>query len=484
MNFARDVVDRADPQARALVERTRDGQRREWSFGEVAQHSSGMAGTLLAAGTGRGDVVMTLIGNRPEWVLTMVACFRIGAIALPCTEQLRVADLRMRIEATAPRAIVVDERNRAVLEEALGGRRDDVAVLTIPDAALFDAPVPPAAELAPEDPCLITFTSGTAGAPKPVLHAQRYLTGQHLQAEHWLAPRGGDLVWCTATSGWSKSARNVFIAPWMRGAAALLHDERFDPAQRLELLREERVNVLCMAPTEYRIVAKRATLTGFEDLHGLVSAGEALNPEVLSAWREATGLDVRDGFGQTETGALTANPAGEPARPGSMGRALPGVRLWIDDGELVLDPASVPTFFHGYLGAPAQDRTTTWRTGDRVQQDDDGYLWFEGRADDVIISAGYRIGPFEVESALVSHPAVAEAAVVAAPDDERGSVVRAVVVLRDGHEASSSLTTQLQDHVKGRTAPYKYPRIVEFRAELPKTPSGKVRRAALRDEAG
>jgi acyl-coenzyme A synthetase/AMP-(fatty) acid ligase len=481
VNFARDVVERADPRARALVERARDGARREWSFGEVARASAGMAGTLAARGVDRGDVVMTLIGNRPEWVCTMVACFRIGAVVLPCTEQLRAKDLRLRIDTVAPRAIIVDERNRTVLEAALAGG-DEIAVLTIPDASLFEAAGPPVVELAPEDPCLITFTSGTAGEPKAVVHAQRYLSGQRLQAEHWLAPRADDLVWCTAASGWSKSARNVFIAPWIRGAAALLHDERFDPAQRLELLREERVNVLCMAPTEYRIVAKRTTIGRFPDLHGLVAAGEALNPEVLASWREATGLDVRDGFGQTETGQLTANLPGEPARPGSMGRPLPGVRLWIDDGELVLDPASSPTFFLGYHGEDPHDRATPWRTGDRVQQDADGYLYFEGRADDVIISAGYRIGPFEVESALVSHPAVAEAAVVAAPDEERGSVVRAIVVLREREGAGEELAAELQEHVKRQTAPYKYPRIVEFRDELPKTSSGKVRRAALRAE--
>jgi acetyl-CoA synthetase len=310
------------------------------------------------------------------------------------------------------------------------------------------------------------------------VHAQRYLAGQRLQAEHWLDARPGELVWCTAASGWSKSARNVFIAPWLRGAAALLHDERFDPDQRLAILDEEAVAVLCMAPTEYRIIAKRAQPRPANALRGLVAAGEALNPEVLRAWHEATGLWVRDGYGQTETGQITGMPIDRQAVPGSMGRPLPGVDAWVDDGELVLDPATVPTFFRGYLGEEAP--SGPWRTGDRVTQDGDGFLFFEGRADDVIISAGYRIGPFEVESALVEHPAVAEAAVVSAPDDERGAVVRAVVVLRDGHEPSDALARELQDHVKAQTAPYKYPRIVDFAGELPKTASGKVRRAALR----
>jgi acetyl-CoA synthetase len=232
-----------------------------------------------------------------------------------------------------------------------------------------------------------------------------------------------------------------------------------------------------MAPTEYRVIAKRATLGPLPAIRELVAAGEALNPEVLRAWEEATGVQIRDGYGQTETGQLTGTPAGEPARPGSMGRALPGVKLWVSDGELVLDPATDPTFFLGYVGEEAPEGP--WHTGDRVREED-GYLYFEGRADDVIISAGYRIGPFEVESALVSHPAVAEAAVVSAPDEERGSVVRAVVVLREGHEPSDALARELQDHVKAETAPYKYPRMVDFVGELPKTSSGKVRRAELR----
>ncbi|EHN11249.1 Acetyl-coenzyme A synthetase [Patulibacter medicamentivorans] len=483
MNFARDVVGAHDPRRRALVERARDGARREWSFGDVTARGGAFAGTLEQAGVGRGDVVMTLVGNRPEWVFAMVACFRLGAVVLPCTEQLRAKDLALRIAASDPRAIVCDERNRTVLEQALGDR-DGIAILEIPDAALFDPgrPAPPHAELAPADPCLITFTSGTAGEPKPVLHAQRYLTGQALQAEHWLAPAAGELVWCTAASGWSKSARNVFIAPWLRGAAGLLHDARFDPAERLAIVREEQVAVLCMAPTEYRIIAKRTAVEPCPSLHGLVAAGEALNPEVLDAWRTATGLEIRDGFGQTETGQLTANPADRPARPASMGLPLPGVRLWIDDGELVVDPATVPTFFSGYLGRPPHPRDRPWRTGDRVRQDDDGYLYFEARTDDVIISAGYRIGPFEVESAMLTHPAVAEVGVVAAADPERGSVVRAVVVLREGHQPGDPLVAELQEHVRRQTAPYKYPRIVEFRDALPMTTSGKLRRAALRAE--
>ncbi len=500
MNFARDILDQLPRDRLALVELARDGARREWSFAEVSKRSAQLAGALARRGVRRGDVVMTLIGNRPEWVLTMLACFRLGAVALPCTEQLRAKDLRLRLAVARPRLVVADERNSAELRAALEGQsprpQAPQDVVLVPDATLFDAQPATSVELAPDDPCLITFTSGTAGEPKAVLHGQRYLLGQRLQATHWLGARAGELVWCTAASGWSKSARNVFIAPWLTGATALLHDARFDPAERLEVLARERVHVLCMAPTEYRVIAKRTTLRPLPDLSGMVAAGEALNPEVLRAWREVTGLGIRDGYGQTETGQLTGMPLDEEPRPGSMGRALPGVRLSIEDGELVADPASVPTFFLGYLGEEVQreqrhgqpstwsiaDRGAAglWHTGDRVRRDDDGYLHFEGRTDDVIVSAGYRIGPFEVESALVAHPAVAEAAAVSAPDEERGAVVRAVVVLRDGHSPSPALARELQEHVKRETAPYKYPRIVDFVPELPKTASGKVRRAQLR----
>jgi acyl-coenzyme A synthetase/AMP-(fatty) acid ligase len=502
VNFAREILERRAAKEPALLELARDGSRREWSFGELGDRSARLAGSLQRLGVGRGEVVMTLIGNRPEWVLGMLACMRLGAVVLPCTEQLRAKDLRLRIDVTRPALILADERNRDELEAALartdaaaadhGTRAPSPTVAYVPDESLFAAGPAPAVELGEQDPCLITFTSGTAGEPKAVVHAQRYLHGQRVQAEHWLGARAGELVWCTATSGWSKSARNVFIAPWLSGAAALLHDARFDPHERLELLARECVNVLCMAPTEYRVIAKHATLRTLPQLRGMVAAGEALNPEVLRAWQEATGLQIRDGYGQTETGQTTGTPLHAGARPGSMGRALPGMGLTIVDGELTLDPASVPTFFLGYLGEHVRRgedgswkiedrrRGEPWHTGDRVSEDDDGWLYFDGRNDDVIVSAGYRIGPFEVESALVAHPAVAEAAAVAAPDEERGSVVRAVVVLRGEYVPSPELVRELQEHVKRETAPYKYPRIVDFAAELPKTASGKVKRAQLR----
>ena len=470
MSFVADVVDAADPSRPALVAISRDDARREISFGEVSERSARLAGTLAERGVGRGEVVMTVVGNRPDWVYAMLACWRIGAVALPCTVQLRAGDLRKRMDAAEPRVVVADERDAATVAEAgFGG-----PVLQIPDERLYHSSPPPAAPVDGDDPALVVFTSGTAGEPKPIRHGHRYLAGQWVQAEHWFGARAGDRCWCTAASGWSKSARNVFIAPWLRGGSGLLEDARFEPEARLETIEREGVSVLCMAPTEYRAIAKRAELRPLPSLRHAVAAGEPLDPETVHAWREGAGVEVHDGYGQTETGALTGMPIGPPVRPGSMGKPLPGFRVWADDGELCVDPATVPTFF---LDGPAG----IWRTGDRAREDEDGYLWFEGRTDDVIISAGYRIGPFEVESALVSHPAVAEAAAVGAPDEVRGQAVRAVVVLRGGHDPSGALARELQEHVKQTTAPYKYPRIVDFADSLPKTASGKIRRAVLRE---
>jgi len=477
MNFARDVVAAAPAGAPALIELTRAGERRVWTFGELTESAGRFAGLLRREGIGRGDIVLIWLGNRSEWVLSMLACFRVGAVPASCPEQLRAADLRLRVDAVAPALVLADQRNREELERVAPA----CPIWWMPDDAHWRAaPAAPAAELGAADPCLITFTSGSTGTPKAALHVQRYLSGQRLQAQHWMGVQRGDVVWCTAASGWSKSARNVFVAPWLRGGTAIVHDGRFDPKERLAIVAREQVRTLCMAPTEYRVIAKRARIPRLPSLARCVAAGEPLDPPVIDAWREAAGVDLCDGYGQTETGHLTGFGPGARVRPGSMGRPLPGVKLWLEEGELVVDPATVPTFFHGYVGDAPAARDVPWRTGDRADQDDEGNLWFKGRTDDIIISAGYRIGPFEVEAALTGHPAVEEAAAVAAPDEERGAIVRAVVVLRAGQEPSDALVRALQEHVKSETAPYKYPRRIDFVAALPKTPSGKIRRAELR----
>jgi acyl-coenzyme A synthetase/AMP-(fatty) acid ligase len=420
---------------------------------------------------------MTLVGNRVEWVLSLLACWRMGAVALPCSTQLRRHDLEVRVTAASP-ALCVGEDH--LLAELPGG----VATMTMEEVAAVldedrDQETPASvADMGPEDPALIVFTSGTTGEPRGVVHAYRYLEGQRAQAEHWLGSRKGELVWCTTSTGWSKSARNVFLAPWLTGAAAVIHDGRFDPAERLDIAEALGVNVLCQAPTEYRMLAKRTALRPLPALRRMVSAGEPLEAETIAAFREAMGTEPADGYGQTETGHISGNLSGDPVKPGSMGKPLPGIETRIVDGELQLCAASSPTFFSRYLDG-GRFEGEWWQTGDLVRSDEHGYLYFEGRGDDIILSSGYRIGPFEVESALLSHPAVAEAAAVAAPDPERGAVVRAIVVPRD-REPSEELARELQEHCKRETAPYKSPRIVEFAEELPKTNSGKIKRAELR----
>jgi acetyl-CoA synthetase len=419
--------------------------------------------------------VLTLVGNRVEYVLSILACLRIGAAVLPCSEQLRPKDLGLRLRRASPALVVCDVRNRSVLDEAA----PDCPVLAVGDGiAIPRGPVAPAVDLAPLDPAFVLFTSGTSGEPKLVTHAQRYVWGQRLQAREWLAARPGELVWSTAAPGWSKSARNTFIAPWLCGARALLQDGRFDPSERLATVRREQVNVLCMAPTEYRLIATHGPIAGMPSLRRLVTAGEALGSTATQTWRERTGLVIADGYGQTETGHLAGVRPGCNAPAGSMGRALPGIAIEIVDGELTVDPQTVPTFFLGYDGEPVP--SGPWHTGDRVRQDEQGWLYFEARVDDVIVSAGYRIGPAEVELALSGHPAVREVAVIGVPDATRGEIVSAVVVLRDGYVASDALAADLQAHAKAETAPYKYPRQVSFVEALPKTNSGKIHRAALR----
>ncbi len=477
MNFIEDVLERSPASRLGIVAVDAEGNRRDWYFGELIACSAGLSGAFAARGVKRGDVVMTLVGNRIEWALTLLACWRMGAVALPCSPQLRRHDLELRSSAAAPALCVV-------AEELLDELPDEVPAMTLAEVAeTLDEDRPqetPAAieEMGPEDPALIVFTSGTTGEPRGVVHPYRYLTGQRAQAEHWLGSRPGELVWCTTAPGWSKSARNVFLAPWLTGAAAVIHEGRFDPAERLDMIEALAVNVLCQAPTEYRMLAKRTTLRRLPSLRRMVSAGEALEAETITAFREATGLEPADGYGQTETGHISGNLAGEPVRPGSMGKPLPGIVVRVLDGELQLQANSSPTFFSHFLDGERFEGEW-WPTGDLVRLEDDGHLWFEGRGDDVIISSGYRIGPVEVESALLAHPAVAEAAAVAHPDPERGAVVRAVVVPRD-REPSGELARELQEHCKRETAPYKFPRIVEFATELPKTHSGKVKRAALR----
>jgi acetyl-CoA synthetase/medium-chain acyl-CoA synthetase len=508
-NFARDVVDGYAPGRPALLWRGRDGSERRVAFGEVQDATRRMAGLLADLGVEAGEPLIVMLPKIPEWHVAVVGGLRSGALVIPSSTILRAKDLVFRAGHSGAAALVCGagqvELVDSVRDQLPGVRHFLVqGAETAPPGwihlgeALAAADPVQGRPTRASGPALVYYTSGTTGPPKAVLHAHAYTCAQRLTAQVWLGARGDDRLWTTSDTGWAKAAYSVLFGPWSVGCEVFLYEGRFDPARELDLLEQVRPQVFCAPPTEFRLLVKEDLgRRRFEGLRECVSAGEPLNPEVIRAWQEATGLTIRDGYGQTETILLVGNFPGMPVKPGSMGLAMPGHDVEVIDAEGRPVPAGEvgdvavrgrpPSLFLEYWKDPeasARCRRGDWYvTGDRATRDEDGYFWFVGRADDVIISAGYRIGPFEVESALVEHPAVLEAAAVAAPDPVRGAIVKAFVVLAPGYEPSDALATELQNHVKSVTAPYKYPRAVAFVTELPKTVSGKIRRVELRDAA-
>jgi acyl-coenzyme A synthetase/AMP-(fatty) acid ligase len=506
-NFARDVIDRLALEPRlGLLFIATDGTRHEYTFAQIAEASQRVAAVLMEHGVERGARAIVALPKVPQWLFTMLALQRLGAIAIPCPEQLRAKDLLFRADHAEAIAIVADATTLSEVQAA----RDAAATVrhgfTIRGSApgwldldaLSAAAMPFAGvETGADEWAYIVYTSGTTKDPKGVVHDHAYTYAKRMQSRFWLDCTPRDLVWCSASTGWAKSLWNVLLGPWSHGSAIVLHEGAFDPAQRLDLVRDLGVTILCQAPTEYRLEAKLpdlGTRWTLPKLRHCVSAGEPLNPEVIARWEEAFGLEILDGYGQTENTLLVANLPGDTVRPGSMGRPTPGHDIVVVDADGNECPAgetgdialrgTPPSLFKGYLKNADETakcyRNGHYLTGDRAYVDDDGYFWFVGRADDVISSGAYRIGPFEVESALLEHPAVAESAVVGSPDPDRGNIVKAFVVLRPGHDTSDALVRELQEHCKRVTAPYKYPREIEFVTELPKTRSGKIRRVELR----
>jgi acetyl-CoA synthetase/medium-chain acyl-CoA synthetase len=513
-NFGRDVVDRfaSDPERPALLWRGTAGDERRLSFADVRDASDRMAALLASLGVAAGEALLVLLPKLPEWQIALVGALKAGVLVIPCSTILRPKDLVYRAVHSGAVAIVTDAAQAASVD-AVRAEMPSVRhflTRTDPPAGAPDGWTDLASALAAQapgaagrpthasDPALVYYTSGTTGPPKAVLHAHGYTFAQRYTAEVWLGLRGDDRLWTTSDTGWAKAAYSVLFGPWSLGAEVFQYAGRFEPARELDLLEQAAPAVFCAPPTEFRLLVKEdLSQRRFPALRECVSAGEPLNPEVIRAWRDATGLTIRDGYGQTESILLVGNHPDMPVRPGSMGLAMPGHEVEVIDADgRACAPGEVgdiavrgrpPGLFLEYwkdADASARCRRGEWYvTGDRATRDDDGYFWFVGRADDVIISAGYRIGPFEVESALVEHPAVVEAAAVAAPDPDRGSIVKAYVVLRPGVEPGPALVSALQSHVKAVTAPYKYPRDVEFVDALPKTVSGKIRRVELRGRA-
>ncbi len=505
-NFARDVVDRHAPDDKlGLLFVSSEATRRAYGFAEISETSQKYARVLKDAGVSRGSRVLVALPKIPEWIFTMLALDRLGAVAIPCPEQLRADDLLYRADHAEAVAIVGDVNNLEQLEPVRAnaktlktffitrGEGDGWQTL---EAMFHHADPFEGVDTSVDEWAYVVYTSGTTKEPKGVVHDRGYQYAKRMQAKFWLDCREDDLVWCTASTGWAKSLWNVLLGPWSCGSGIVLHEAPFDPIARMDLIADLRVTVLCQAPTEYRMEAKLADLSKWKlpHLRHCVSAGEPLNPEVIIRWKDAFGLTIYDGYGQTENSLLIANLRGDHVHPGSMGRPTPGHDVVVIDedgnetktgetGDIAVR-GNPPTLFKGYLKNDAETeacyRNGQYLTGDRAYVDEDGYFWFVGRADDVISSGAYRIGPFEVESALLKHEAVAESAAVGSPDPDRGNIVKAFVVLRPGFDPSDELTKALQEHCKRITAPYKYPREIEFVAELPKTRSGKIRRVELR----
>ena len=514
-NFGRDVVDHfgRDPARPALLWRSPHGEERRLSYAQIASASDRVAHLLIGRGIAAGDPVIVMLPKVPEWQIVMVGALKAGALVIPSSTILRPKDIQYRGAHSGAVALFAAEAQVLAVEAVRGDLPDLTHCFVVGEGgaqppgwedlagALEAQPSDPAPvrETRGSDPALVYYTSGTTGPPKAVLHSHGYTWAQRYTAESWLGVRSGDLLWTTSDTGWAKAAYSVLFGPWSLGAEVFMYAGRFVPHQELALLSEVAPQIFCAPPTEFRLLVKEASFSNLSvpGLRECVSAGEPLNPEVIRAWHAATGITIRDGYGQTETILLVGNFPGQPVRPGSMGLPMPGHRVDVIDedgrplpagevGDIALH-GRPPSLFLQYWkdeDATQRARRGDWYvTGDRASRDEDGFFWFVGRADDVIISAGYRIGPFEVESALVEHPDVLEAAAVAAPDADRGSIVKAFVVLRPDASGGIDLARKLQDHVKALTAPYKYPRQIEFVDELPKTVSGKIRRVELRSRS-
>jgi acyl-coenzyme A synthetase/AMP-(fatty) acid ligase len=522
-NFATDVIGKwaSDPNKLAMLWVGQNGEERYITFAQFAERSSRAANAFAALGIKKGDRVLVMLPRIPEWWESVLGLMKLGAIPIPCTTLLTPKDIQFRAEVAEAVGFITDSEGAAKFDEVRSECPTiKVAIEVEPNADVARrkgwtnyhqvveeaSPEFTGPKTRSDDPCLVYFTSGTVGYPKMVLHTHAsYPIGHTITGKYWLDLHEGDLLWNLSETGWAKFAWSNLFGPWVMGAAMFIQDARgkFNPIETLEMLHKYPITTLCAPPTAYRMLVLDEPLAYLKAnppkaLRHCVGAGEPLNPEVIRAWQQSTGMTIRDGYGQTETVLLCANFPPLEVKPGSMGKPSPGFEVEVIDH----DGNPLPPGKEGDIAVKIKPQRPTWMfkeywrnpeatqacirgdwyiTGDRAYKDEDGYFWFVGRADDVIISAGYRIGPFEVESALKEHPAVAESAVVASPDEMRGEIVKAFVILAPGYTASPELASELQEHVKRVTAPYKYPREIEFVESLPKTISGKIRRVELRE---
>lgn len=497
-----------DPNRLALKWESEEGATQEITYKQLIENANRIGNVFLNSGLEKGDVVLIIVPRLIDAYQVYIAALKSGLVVIPSSEMLRTKDLQYRVTHGDVKAIIsyhlyvdqmkdidgVDQLPKFVVGGQAPGwiHLDKEMELASSELAL--------ANTDKEDMAFLSYTSGTTGNPKGVVHTHGWAYA-HLRAAapNWLCIEEGDTVWATAGPGWQKWIWSPFLSVLGSGATGFVYHGKFEPNKYLQLLEKYSVNVLCCTPTEYRLMAKVENLEEYtlSHLRSAVSAGEPLNRNVIDTFKKYFNLEVRDGYGQTENTLLVGITKGMELKAGSMGKPIPGNTVEIIDetgkpcapgvvGDIAVH-IETPALFKHYYKDPErtsmQFRGDYYITGDRAKKDEEGYFWFEGRGDDIIISSGYTIGPFEVEDALVKHPSVKECAVVASPDETRGNVVKAFIILKDGVDTENpNLVQELQDHVKSLTAPYKYPRKIEFVSDLPKTTSGKIRRVELRQK--
>jgi acetyl-CoA synthetase len=518
-NFGFDVIERRarERDKTAFIEVSGDRSRIvAHRFSDLDRAANRFANVLRDLGAAKGDTAIVVLPRSPAWYAVMIGCIKLGVAPIPGTTLLTARDLEYRINRAQAKLVIVGDAHCAKIDEiaarapmlvhriAVGGSRagwiDYTRIVAEASDRLDRGALEPTRA---DDTMMYYFTSGTTAHPKLVPRAHSYALAHQITGRFWMDLREDDIHWTLSDTGWAKAAWGLLFGPWQMGAASVLYDgpPGFDADAHLRLIGELGVTTFCAPPTIYRLFAQ-VDLRAYDlrSLRHSFSAGEPLNPEAMRVWKDATGHEVYDGYGQTETVNIVANFPCLPIRPGSMGKPVPGIEVEIvdDDGRILpagqighiavrLTDPYPPGLFSGYHDDAQANRACFrngfYYTGDTASRDADGYIWFAGRADDMISSAGYRISPFEVESALIEHPAVAESAVVGKKDPVRGEIVVAFVVLAAGHTPSEALERDIQEFVKRQTAPYKYPREIAFCASLPKTISGKIRRVELRAQA-
>ena len=512
-NFARDVLDKwaSEPDKLAMLWVDDEGNEEKRTFAQLCLASNRLSNVLNQEGVKQGDVVIVILPRLIEWWEINIACLRTGAVISPGTTKLTPKDIKFRIDAAGAVCIITDRDNAPKVDQIrdqcqtlisciiVGDTRDNW--LNYEEAVAGTSSEYKVVDTRSNDTAILYFTSGTTGCPKMTVHTHAsYPIGHVVTGKYWLDLGPDDLHWNISDTGWAKSAWSSFYGPWNCGSALFVHHaSKFDVKKTLQYLEKYPVTTLCGPPTAYRMfVLEDLSAYNFKSLRHCVDIGEPLNPEIINTWEKYTGLKIRDGYGQTETVLLAGTFPTMEVRAGSMGKPAPGMVVAVIDEEgnevprgregdiaVRVKPERPVGLYREYWKDPDKTAATyrgDWYiTGDRAYMDEDGYIWFVGRSDDVIITSGYRIGPFEVESALIEHSAVAESAVVSSPDKMRGEVIKAFIILAPGFEGTSELVKELQDYVKKTTAPYKYPRKIEFVKSLPKTVSGKIKRVELRD---